>query len=99
MSDDDYADRLARGEPRAVLHAYGHPGAYERVTAERDAAMGMMSGVVEGTASEIDRLRADGERLQGLLWEWLGRDEEGDYYPTLNERTHAALLEWAKGQR
>jgi len=38
MADDDYAERLARGEPRAVLHAYGHPGAYERVTTERDEA-------------------------------------------------------------
>jgi len=39
MKADDYAERLARGEPRAVLHAYGHPGAYERVTHQRNAAV------------------------------------------------------------
>lgn len=38
MPSDDYAERLARGEARAVLHAYGHPGAFERVCAERDDA-------------------------------------------------------------
>jgi len=46
MADDDYAERLARGEPRAVLHAYGHPGAYERVTAERDAARDQLAGLL-----------------------------------------------------
>ena len=35
---DDYKERLARGEWRAMLHAYGHPGALERVAAERDEA-------------------------------------------------------------
>lgn len=36
-ADDDYAERLAAGERTAELHAYGHPGAYDRAAGERDA--------------------------------------------------------------
>ena len=59
MPDDDYAERLARGDWRAYLHEYGHPGALERVASERDdRACLAVESLRENTA-----LRAEVERL------------------------------------
>lgn len=77
MTRDDYEDRLARNEPWTLLHAFGHPGAFQREHARAErldveleacrAALRTSAQEHAGLCEELHELRTRVERQQKVL--------------------------------